>query len=304
MSNSTKQTPTSLSTSANIISLITAATVSGIPADIASFPFCRVKTVMMTQVGENAQFSSTYQTASNIYKMQGLPGFYRGFSPFLASSIPGSALFFFGVDATQSFLGDSAYSVAAAGFVGQATGSLAWIPGEILKELRQMTTAGQAFQNKSVTELTTHIYKQEGIRGFYRGFLPQLLSFGPFNSIGLSMSAALHKKLLQEEPTTAQSMAINGVSFGFGAGITTPIDVIKTRIQVASANPTKFPDRSILGCAENIIKNEGVGTFFSGATSRVGWLGIRQALAVTMFGKVNTACRDYLLEDEVTPKGP
>lgn len=254
-----------LSSFANMASLITSATVSGIPADLFSFPACRVKTVMMTQIGEDAQFSNTYQTVRTIYKTQGILGFYRGFMPLLTSAIPGTALFFIGVQTTQSVLGDSAYSAAIAGFVGQMAGSIVWVPAEILKELRQMTATTPEFQNKSVTDLTTHIYKQEGIRGLYRGFIPQFFSFGLFNSIGLSMSVALHKKVPKEETTVAHSMAINGISFGTGALVTTPIDVIKTRIQVATADPVRFPDRSILGCTKNIIKNEGARALLSHA---------------------------------------
>jgi Mitochondrial carrier protein len=290
-----KKTTAQSSSLDHIISLITSATISGIPADIFSFPACRVKTVMMTQVGKAAQFTNTYQTVSYIYKNQGLSGFYRGFAPLLVSSIPGTALFFGGVQTTQSLLGDSAFSGAVAGFVGQISGSIVWGPAEILKELRQITTT-TGFQNKSVTELTKHIYKQEGIRGLYRGTVPQFFAFGTFNSIGLSMSVALHKNINKEELTAAHSMVINGLSFGTGALVTTPIDVVKTRIQVAVADPALFPYRSIWGCTKNIIKNEGVPALLSGTTNRVAWLGSRQAIAFTLFGKVDQACKGYLSE--------
>lgn len=301
MEKKTENTQRQLSPAANAFALVSASLVAGTPADILSFPFCRVKTVMMTQVDSSGKLPSTYyQTTSNILRTQGLPGFYRGFAPFLMSSVPGSALFFFGVDTTKSVLGDSTYSVMASGFVGQIVGSIAWIPGEILKELKQMTVTSKEFQNKTVTELTRDIYKQEGIKGFYRGFVPQLFSFGPFNSIGLTLSDILHKKLPKENTSVVYSMLINAFSFGLSAWVTTPIDVLKTRIQVAAADRKNFPDSSIWGCAKNLYQRQGALGFCSGAVSRAAWLGSRQAVAVTFFQQAHDASKKLLLENGLT----
>lgn len=82
----------------NVSSLIVAGAVSGIPADIVAFPFCRIKTMQMTQGADpNAyQFKGTWDTSKYVYRAQGFTGYYRGLSPVLLSAVPGSTLFFMG----------------------------------------------------------------------------------------------------------------------------------------------------------------------------------------------------------------
>lgn len=285
-----------------LISLVAAGTLSGIPGDFFAFPFSRIKTVMMTQ---GADASSTQLTSMSairfIYNEQGVRGFFRGFSPVMFSAIPGTTLFFAGMDFTQKMLGQNALGTALSGFGGQIAGSIVWVPSEVFKELRQMILIKPELRDKKVSQLIKYVYQTEGLRGFYRGFLAQLLTFGPFNSIGLSLSKLLHDKVPDEKRSTLTSFCLNGVAFGAAGVITTPFDVVKTRLQVVAADPKRFSERSILKCVKNVYKKEGPSAFFAGAAYRGGWLGTRQSIAFTFFEKGRKIVNEYLYSQTSTP---
>src|SRR5689334_19684820 len=115
-----------LSVTSKITALSAAAALSGIPADIIAFPFCRIKTVMMTQRADPSaqQLSSTGKALRHIYKTQGFSGYFRGLSPVLTSAVPGTTLFFLGMELTQNTLGHNTLGTAISGFTGQIAGSI------------------------------------------------------------------------------------------------------------------------------------------------------------------------------------
>ncbi|MBS0351006.1 MAG: hypothetical protein JSR33_07465 [Proteobacteria bacterium] len=294
----------SVSAKYDLISLIGAGALSGIPADIIAFPFCRIKTMMMTQGADKSayQLTSARTAIRFIYNTQGIGGFYRGLSPVIISTIPGSTLFFTGMEFSQNLLGHNAAGIAFSGFGGQIAGSAVWVPSEIFKELRQMTLIKPELRDKTVFHLMKYVYRTEGFRGFYRGFLAQLLTFGPFNSIGISISKLLHDKISQDHSGIITSFGLNGFSFGASAILTTPFDVVKTRLQVVAADPKRFPTHSIFKCVETIFKKEGPPAFFAGAGYRGAWLGCRQGIAFTVFGKSRKIVNDYLNSNENRPQ--
>jgi hypothetical protein len=73
--------------------------------------------------------------------------------------------------------------------------------------------------------------------------------------------------------------------FGYAAAgfVTTPADVVKTRIQVQASNPELFNFKGPIDCTAQILKNEGIGGLMAGWSGRVGWLAPRCAVAVTAF---------------------
>jgi hypothetical protein len=234
---------------------------------------------------EAPQFQGMRHTARTIVQEQGAAGLFRGMSPVVASSVPGTTLFFVGMQKTKDLLGDSAPASFASGIAGQLSGSIVWVPSEVLKELRQMTVIKPELQNMSVPQLAGHIVQKEGVKGLYRGTLAQLATFGIFNGIGTALAPKIINKLSNgEKPKVYHSFIGNSAAFGLAAAWTTPLDVVKTRIQVGAANPELFPNRSIVGCAKRIYATEGLPGFCSGTKSRVCWLAPRQGIAYTAFG--------------------
>ena len=66
-----------------------------------------------------------------------------------------------------------------------------------------------------------------------------------------------------------------GTCAAFSHGITTPIDVVKTRIQ---ADPKKYSDKNMLAVTQDIVKTEGPGALLTGLGPTVVGYGVEGAM--------------------------
>lgn len=134
------------------------------------------------------------------------------------------------------------------------------------------------------------ILAQEGLRGLYRGYLVNQATWMPFNGLyfmiyekskSLCIEAGYEDGHDNLEPTAQFSCgAVAGV---VAAVLSNPIDVLKTRVQVARANPEMFPYSGGLQAARHLLRHEGPGALLDGAGARAAWLTPRLTLVVAIF---------------------
>jgi hypothetical protein len=166
-------------------------------------------------------------------------------------------------------------SGAVAGFVQ----SFVCSPVELAKTILQVQkenvgSMSQAQQKHVGTALYTgpvdvlqKLIKQNGIRGFYRGFIPTVLRDVPSFALYFSSYIFISNCLMREDQTEANLDAWQVVLSGGMAGclswiVNVPIDVVKSRIQGDSI--TKPVYRGFRDCALKVYRNEGVKAFFQG----------------------------------------
>lgn len=131
----------------------------------------------------------------------------------------------------------------------------------------------------SSLEVLCQAYKQEGLRkGVYRGFGTTIMREVPFSFIQFPLWEYL--KLHWEEttglPLTPVSVAICGaISGGIAAGLTTPLDVIKTRIMLAEAGSK---NTSVTKLVKSIYREKGIKGMFAGFVPRVMWITLGGAI--------------------------
>ncbi|XP_027365009.1 S-adenosylmethionine carrier 1, chloroplastic/mitochondrial isoform X4 [Abrus precatorius] len=173
-----------------------------------------------------------------------LKGLYSGLAGNLAGVLPASALFVGVYEPIKQKLlrifpeSLSAFAHLTAGAIGGIAASLIRVPTEVIKQ--RMQTG----QFTSASGAVRFIASNEGFKGFY----------------------AARRNL--NDPENAIIGAFAGALTG---AITTPLDVIKTRLMVqGSANQYK----GIVNCVQTIIKDEGPGAFLKGIGPRVLWIGI------------------------------
>lgn len=68
--------------------------------------------------------------------------------------------------------------------------------------------------------------------------------------------------------------------------LTSPVDLIKTRLQVQRSNPAVFDYTSPTDAFVKIIKREGSLALFDGLGARIIWLTPRLSLAVTIYEQI------------------
>jgi solute carrier family 25 carnitine/acylcarnitine transporter 20/29 len=117
-------------------------------------------------------------------------------------------------------------------------------------------------KNKRSTpmNLTKNIWKNEGIRGIYRGFGISVLRDAPAHAFYFGTYEYLREKLhpgcRENCEESVSTMFIAGGLVGISSWIFNyPTDVIKTRLQAQTSSSMKY--KGILDCTLKIIKEEG-----------------------------------------------
>jgi solute carrier family 25 aspartate/glutamate transporter 12/13 len=116
------------------------------------------------------------------------------------------------------------------------------------------------------------IVKNLGLVGLYKGASACLLRDIPFSAIYFPAYAHLKKDVFGESKTKSlgilQLLTAGAIAGMPAAYLTTPFDVIKTRLQVeARKGQTHY--RGLLHCAATIYKEEGFKAFFKGGPARI-----------------------------------
>ncbi|KAA8537961.1 hypothetical protein F0562_027459 [Nyssa sinensis] len=203
-----------------------------------------------------------------------LKGLYSGLAGNLAGVLPASAIFIGVYEPTKQKLlktfpeNLSALAHLAAGAIGGAASSIVRVPTEVVKQ--RMQTG----QFSSAPDAVRLIVAKEGFKGLYAGYGSFLLRDLPFDAIQFCIYEQLRigYKLAAQRDLNDPENAIIGAFAGVITGaITTPLDVIKTRLMVqGSAHQYK----GVFNCVKTIIREEGTPALLKGMGPRVLWIGI------------------------------
>ena len=116
------------------------------------------------------------------------------------------------------------------------------------------------------------IVRNLGLVGLYKGATACLLRDVPFSSIYFPTYAHLKKDLFGESPTqklgVLQLLTAGAIAGMPAAYLTTPFDVIKTRLQV-EARKGEATYNGLVHCAKTVYREEGFKAFYKGGPARI-----------------------------------
>lgn len=123
-----------------------------------------------------------------------------------------------------------------------------------------------------------------GIRGFYRGYASTIMREIPFSLIQFPLweflKATRAKQTGKVKCNLLETMLCGSLAGGFSAFVTTPLDVIKTRIMLANyGDASKGKERvSYRSIIAGIYSQGSFRAFFLGAVPRVLWISFGGAI--------------------------
>jgi hypothetical protein len=126
--------------------------------------------------------------------------------------------------------------------------------------------------HRTIAQCASQVYKTEGIKAFYVSYPTTLCMTVPFTALQF-MAYEFVSKIMNPsrsyDPLT--HCVAGGLAGGFAAGLTTPLDVIKTLLQTrGTAEDVKIRTAKGLVVAASIIKQKyGYRGFFRGLRPRI-----------------------------------
>ncbi|XP_051908439.1 solute carrier family 25 member 47-A isoform X1 [Hippocampus zosterae] len=223
------------------------------------------------------QFTGIWQCIATTFSREGVHGFFKGMAlPMTTISITSSVAFGIYRNCLQCLkqargtvhVPSTKPEIFLSGLVGGMTQVLFVAPGDMVKVRLQCQTESMRQGSKPKYRGPVHcllsILKAEGPRGLYRGALPLALRDGP----GFGMYFLTYNTVCEllsgsrtEKPAWGAVMLAGGFAGTVAWSMSTPMDVIKARLQVDGSRETRRY-RGLIHCIAETARTEGAGVFF------------------------------------------
>ncbi|GJN30701.1 hypothetical protein PR202_gb19031 [Eleusine coracana subsp. coracana] len=231
-------------------------------------------------------------------------GFYRGISPGVTGSLATGATYFGVIESTKTWLEKANpnlsrhWSHFIAGAIGDTLGSFVYVPCEVMKQRMQVQGTRKSWQSAAakgsisqqsgaqmygyyngVFHAGCSIWRDHGLKGLYAGYWSTLARDVPFAGLMVTFYEAM-KDLTEygkgkyypdsdlEVSNSFEGLVLGGLAGGCSAYLTTPLDVIKTRLQVQGST-TRY--NGWLDAITKTWTSEGLHGLFKGSVPRIIW---------------------------------
>lgn len=227
--------------------------------------------VLKTRQQVMAMNQSCTSLGLNLLRTHGLPGLYKGFTTSLMGTIPARAIYMSTLEFTKCNVSTLARSVggmsepgaaavanAAAGLTASFAAQFVWTPIDVISQrlMVQGGRGGLSTNYKGGIDAFRTILKLDGVQGLYRGFSLSVLTCAPSNALWWASYCVIQRSLWTtlcnqrndgvldnfEEPSSAMLVGVQGLSASLASGVsavvTTPLDTLKTRLQVLKDEST------------------------------------------------------------------
>ena len=291
--------------------------ISGVAARLLTHPMDTVKTQMQVQgavaaAGGNRalHYRGVTDAVAKIIANEGIRGFYSGFGAVITGIPFASGAYFGGYEGAKMLVPADAFGPTATyivtGMLAQSLAGVVYTPLDVVKERLQaqhvLGAAHSAGNYKNFANAYATIVKTEGIRGLFKGYWASNFTWWPWNVayfvtyehgrdfvardvMGLASKDAL-------PPWASSGCAVAAAAAATVA--TTPIDLAKTRLQTMRVGGVGNIERGVFGIMRDVVRREGVGALWTGASARV--LAIAPGSAVSFY--VYESIKDWCTRED------
>ncbi|KAH7525149.1 protein MITOFERRINLIKE 1, chloroplastic [Ziziphus jujuba] len=239
-------------------------------------PLDTIKTKMQTK-GASEIYRNAFDAVVKTFQTKGILGFYSGVSAVIVGSTASSAVYFGTCEFGKSILSKfpnypSVLIPPTAGAMGNIISSAIMVPKELITQRMQAGAKGRSWQ------VLLSILQKDGVLGLYAGYSATLLRNLPAGVLSYSsfeyLKAAVLSSTKRSNLEPIQSVFCGALAGAISASITTPLDVVKTRLMTqahveAVSRVSAAMYSGVSTTVKQILKEEGWVGFTRGMGPRV-----------------------------------
>ncbi|KAI6064087.1 Calcium-binding mitochondrial carrier protein SCaMC-1 [Aix galericulata] len=244
--------------------------VAGAVSRTGTAPLDRLK-VMMQVHGSKSNKMNIASGFKQMLKEGGVRSLWRGNGVNVVKIAPETAIKFWAYEQYKKILTKDDGNLGTverfvSGSLAGATAQTSIYPMEVLKT---RLAVGKTGQYSGMFDCAKKILKREGLKAFYKGYIPNILGIIPYAGIDLAVYELLKTTWLEHY---ASSSANPGVFVLLGCGTVSstcgqlasyPLALVRTRMQ-AQASVEGAPQLNMVGLFQRIIATEGIQGLYRG----------------------------------------
>lgn len=266
----------SLPESTPLSSQLLAGAFAGIMEHSIMFPIDAIKTRMQSNLSLNKQaYDGIWHSIKQISSTEGSMALWKGLNSMVIGAGPAHAVYFGTYEFVKKSITDEAVDsdsvkiakTAVAGASATIMADALMNPFDTIKQRMQLTS-----MNKSFFKLISKIYYKEGFRSFYYSYpttITMNIPFAALNFVIYESSTKFFNPMNNYDPIIHSFCG--GLSGAIAAGITTPLDNIKTFLQISgeSDNQRIRSSNTFLKAGKFIYEKNGFRGFLKGLKPRI-----------------------------------
>uniref|UniRef100_A0A6N2M151 Mitochondrial carrier protein n=1 Tax=Salix viminalis TaxID=40686 RepID=A0A6N2M151_SALVM len=247
---------------------------------VGLYPMSVIKTRLQVATKDTVDKSAS-SVIRGILKTDGVPGLYRGFGTVITGAIPTRIIFLTALETTKAAAfkmlepfkfsepSQAALANGIAGMSASLCSQAIFVPIDVISQkLMVQGYSGHEKYNGGL-DVARKIIRTDGIRGFYRGFGLSVMTYSPSSAVWWASYGSSQRIIwrLLGQGTDREGAAPSYWRNYFGATascITTPLDTIKTRLQVMSLERRSSASQVV----KSLIKDDGWTGFYRGLGPR------------------------------------
>lgn len=251
---------------------------AGMGEHLGMYPVDTIKTRMQALAHPGQQLHTTvWRAVVAVLRREGVTGLYRGVSAMALGAGPSHALYFATYEKAKDLLGGNAaghhpLATAAAGATATLVNDGAMNPWDVIKQRMQVSHSPY----RSVWHCALATWRAEGLLAFYRSYWTTVVMNVPYTLVHFPTYESTKKLLAASSTGTQQDEGLlvellaGGAAGGLAAAVTTPLDLVKTRLQLEGmGSATRYATMSVVPVLQRIVAEEGTSALWRGWAPRV-----------------------------------
>jgi len=259
-------------------------------------PLERLKILLQVQNPHSIKYNGTIQGLKYIWRTEGLRGLFKGNGTNCARIVPNSAVKFFSYEqASKGILwayrqqtGDEDAQLSpllrlGAGACAGIIAMSATYPMDMVRGRITVQTDKSPYQYRGMFHALGTVYREEGFRALYRGWLPSVIGVVPYVGLNFAVYESLKDWLLQTNPFglandnelhVVTRLGCGAVAGTIGQTVAYPLDVIRRRMQmvgwshadsiVTGQSKEALQYNGMIDAFRKTVRHEGVGALYKG----------------------------------------